>query len=264
MASRAVPPTPPPSPATDGRELAPVAVRAQILATEHWSLLATRSMTWSEVFSRTTMQFTVFSAAMVALALVAQTSDSAVDLRPFAMAVLALVLLIGVLTQLRVNNASSEDRALVMGMNRLRAAYLEIAPELRPYFITSSYDDEDGVIQTYSMGEGRRVSQVVASAGIFIALVNSAIAALLAGVVGHTLGGSTAVSVTVGLVAFVAYLAVSVLLGAQQYLRVRRVVSPRFPSGHAPSPAETEAAGPASRDDHGGQRGEQPRQVRRR
>ena len=30
----------------------PVAVRAQILATEHWSLLATRSMTWSEVMSR--------------------------------------------------------------------------------------------------------------------------------------------------------------------------------------------------------------------
>src|SRR5687768_15820738 len=29
------------------------ALRAQLLATEHWSLLATRSMTWSEIFSRT-------------------------------------------------------------------------------------------------------------------------------------------------------------------------------------------------------------------
>src|SRR5262249_7328844 len=28
------------------------AVRAQLLATEHWSLLAPRSMTWNEIFSR--------------------------------------------------------------------------------------------------------------------------------------------------------------------------------------------------------------------
>ncbi len=30
----------------------PASVRAQLLATEHWSLLATRSQTWSEVMSR--------------------------------------------------------------------------------------------------------------------------------------------------------------------------------------------------------------------
>ena len=39
------------------------AVRTQILATEHWSLLATRSMTWNEVFSRASMFITVLSAA---------------------------------------------------------------------------------------------------------------------------------------------------------------------------------------------------------
>jgi hypothetical protein len=50
------------------------AVRAQILATEHWSLLSTRSMTWNEVFSRAGMFVTVLSAAVVALALVAQVT----------------------------------------------------------------------------------------------------------------------------------------------------------------------------------------------
>jgi hypothetical protein len=40
-------------------------VRAQILATEHWSLLATRSMTWSEVMSRIVIHLTVLSAALV-------------------------------------------------------------------------------------------------------------------------------------------------------------------------------------------------------
>ena len=48
------------------------ALRAQILATEHWSLLATRSMTWSEIFSRTGIFLTVLSAIVVALSLVAQ------------------------------------------------------------------------------------------------------------------------------------------------------------------------------------------------
>jgi hypothetical protein len=50
------------------------AVRARILATEHWSLLAIRSMTWNEMFNRASLFITVLSAAVVALALVAQAT----------------------------------------------------------------------------------------------------------------------------------------------------------------------------------------------
>ena len=50
----------------------PASVRAQLLATEHWSLLATRSQTWSEVMSRIMAQFTFTSAVLVVLALVVQ------------------------------------------------------------------------------------------------------------------------------------------------------------------------------------------------
>ena len=50
----------------------PPSVRAQLLATEHWSLLATRSQTWSEVMSRIMAQFTFTSAVLVVLALVVQ------------------------------------------------------------------------------------------------------------------------------------------------------------------------------------------------
>jgi hypothetical protein len=46
-------------------------VRIQILATAHWSLLATRGMTWQEMFARAGMFLTVQSGATVALALVA-------------------------------------------------------------------------------------------------------------------------------------------------------------------------------------------------
>jgi hypothetical protein len=51
------------------------ALRLQVLATEHWSLLATRTMLWNESFSRTGMFLTVVSASVVGLALVGQAED---------------------------------------------------------------------------------------------------------------------------------------------------------------------------------------------
>ncbi|HEY8755067.1 MAG TPA: hypothetical protein VIN65_01765 [Candidatus Dormibacteraeota bacterium] len=48
------------------------ASKLQILATEHWSLLATRSMTFNEAMSRVTIFLAILSGAVIALALVAQ------------------------------------------------------------------------------------------------------------------------------------------------------------------------------------------------
>src|SRR5262245_24437288 len=67
-------PTAKPPPQLDQTGAA-ASLRAQILATEHWSLLATRSMTWNEIFSRTGTFLTVLSASVVALSLVAQATD---------------------------------------------------------------------------------------------------------------------------------------------------------------------------------------------
>jgi hypothetical protein len=47
-------------------------LRMQILSTEHWSLLATRSLTYSESFSRVALFVSVLSGAMIAIALIAQ------------------------------------------------------------------------------------------------------------------------------------------------------------------------------------------------
>jgi hypothetical protein len=88
-------------------------VRAQPLATEHASLLATRSMTWNEIFSRANMFFTVLSAAVIALALVAQATGFGPGFRLSAVLVLAVVLLVGVATSLRLSDANLEDLGLV-------------------------------------------------------------------------------------------------------------------------------------------------------
>jgi len=44
----------------------------QILATEHWSLLATRALTYQESLGRVNMFLAILSGAVIALALIAQ------------------------------------------------------------------------------------------------------------------------------------------------------------------------------------------------
>ena len=99
------------------------------------------------MFSRAGIFLTVVSASVVALALVAQATDFGDGFYVFALLVLPIVLVLGVGTLVRLGDALTEDVRLVFGMNRLRHAYLEIAPELEPYFVTSHYDDEEGVLE---------------------------------------------------------------------------------------------------------------------
>jgi len=124
------------------------ALRLQILATEHWSLLATRSLAWSEVFSRAGMYLSALSGAIVALALVGQGSDFGEPFRLFTLVLLPVVFFIGETTLTRLGAANKIDATCVVGMNRIRGAYLEMAPDLERYFVMSSHDDRRGVGQT--------------------------------------------------------------------------------------------------------------------
>ena len=74
------------------------ALRVQLLATEHWSLLATRSLSWNESFARAGMFLTLLSGAIVALALVAQATSFGDAFVLFAVMILPVVLFIGVAT----------------------------------------------------------------------------------------------------------------------------------------------------------------------
>ncbi|MET0956015.1 MAG: hypothetical protein ABWY68_08685, partial [Cryobacterium sp.] len=122
----------------------PPAVRAQLLATEHWSLLASRSTTQAEVLTRISMFLTLVSAGLVSLALAGQATDFDEGFPAIALTLLGIILLVGVLTEVRVINVSLEDLAYVLAMNRLRGAYAEIDPGVERYFMASRYDDLPG------------------------------------------------------------------------------------------------------------------------
>jgi hypothetical protein len=213
----------------DGEPSGSPAVRAQLLATEHWSLLAARGLTWSEVMSRITLHLTVTSAALVVLALATPASRFGTPFFVLAIGLTSAILVLGTLTGVRVHNASIDDAVMIAGMNRLRAAYLELVPSLADYFVTSPHDDLAGVTQTYTMGAPRSVtSHVVGSTSMFINIVNAITAGTLGALVGAAAGGSTLVISVVGVASGLLYLSVVMEVGRRSFKQL--AIPSRFPS----------------------------------
>ena len=97
-------------------------VRIQILATEHWSLLATRSLGYTDSFGRANMFFAVLSGAVIALALVAQGGRFDTMFFVAAILLLAIVFFVGMTTIARIGHLNADDVHWLMGMNRLRSS----------------------------------------------------------------------------------------------------------------------------------------------
>src|SRR5438445_11149848 len=116
----------------------------QILATEHWSLLATRALTYQESLGRVNMFLAILSGAVIALALVAQADHFGTAFISIAIFMLSVVLIVGVFTVARLMSLNRDDFRWVIGMNRLRNPYLDLHPELAPHFLHSTLDELPG------------------------------------------------------------------------------------------------------------------------
>ena len=161
------------------------AMRLQILSTEHWSLLASRSLAWNESFSRAGMFLTTLTGAIVALALVAQASAFGDAFTLFALVILPVVLFIGVTTGMRLGASNYHEAKCVVGMNRIRAAYLQLAPDLERYFVMSAHDDAQGIGITMGVSPGGAVywiGQMLAGTPTVVMIINSVLAGAIAAV----------------------------------------------------------------------------------
>ncbi|MFZ0325248.1 MAG: hypothetical protein WAN48_14105 [Actinomycetes bacterium] len=205
--------------------------RIQVLSTEQWSLITLRSNLWNEAFSRATMYLAVLSATVVALALVAQATDFGDSFLRFSLLLLPVVLIVGVSTFVRITHANVEDKQWLIAMNRIRRAYLDIAPELEPYFTTGSHDDEPGLVLSTGTLATRRtpLHGMVTSAGL-VAVMNAVVGAVFLGLAADEITGSP----TAGVVAGVATFALLVLLQANYYhrafVRFDQSIIVRFPT----------------------------------
>lgn len=157
----------------------------QILTTEHWSLLSTRTLGYHEMFGRTTIFVAAISGTVVALALVAQATRFGPETLSFGLVMISVALLIGVTTFVRCVAINYEDARWVTGMNLLRHAYLQIVPELEPFFLTGHEAEAD----RRSLGHGSRqrlanlANSLTTTSGV-VAALNSALAGTLASDVG--------------------------------------------------------------------------------
>src|SRR5262245_24547433 len=155
---------------------------ASILATEHWSLLAARSLIWNEAMSRATVFLTVLSASIIALALLADATGFGSQTTALALVLLPIVLLLGIATYTRLVQINTEEFQLVLAMNRLRNAYMQIDAGLERYFTTGHHDDEQGVIATYMLdGPSRRwlAAHFLVNTPTIVATVDAALAAAI-------------------------------------------------------------------------------------
>jgi hypothetical protein len=217
-----------------GRD-AGTAAKLQILATEHWSLLATRALTYNEALSRVTIFLAILSGALIALALVAQADHFGAIFISIAIPLLALVMFAGLITISRLTVLNGDDYRWVIGMNRLRHAYVEFHPELEQYFITSAYDDLPGALQTLGIDitAGRRLGSIFHVPQTLPGMVTVIVAAL-AGAIGALAALAIGIApLAIGLVAAVVFLVALVVMGIWNRRWIKRSppsLEPRFPS----------------------------------
>ena len=218
-----------PGPSSTGGLDSPYAL--QILTTEHWSLLASRSLGYTEAMSRASIFVAALAGAVVALALVAQATDFGDGFVAFALVLLPVVFFLGVVTIVRIAQVNTEDATWVQGMNRIRNAYLELAPELEPYFVTSRYDDDPGILVSTLARRAVRIplQGFVAIPGV-IAVLDAVVAGAAVGIAGLGLDLGTGLSRALGAGGFLVTLGAFVVYAFRTVGRHRRGLVVRFPT----------------------------------
>jgi hypothetical protein len=181
----------------------------QILATEHWSLLATRALTYQESLGRVNMFLAILSGAVIALALVAQADHFGPAFISIAIFMLAVVFVVGFFTVARLLALNRDDFQWVLAMNRIRHAYLAMHPELEKNFTTSGHDDLPGALQTLRIDTtgasalGSMVHNLQTLPGV-VSVIVAAVGGAIGGLVAAGFGASPLVILLAGIVTFVA------------------------------------------------------------
>ena len=212
-------------------------VTMQILSTEHWSLLSTRSLGYTESFSRVNMFFSVLTGAVIALALVAQAGRFNETFVVAAIVLLSIVIFVGIATIARVGQLNNEDALWVIGMNRIRHGYLDLHPELKDYFVTGQHDDVRGLLTTLGLsrvvpgqpslgGLGHIIQTLPGMLMIIVAVVAGAWGALVA----VALGASEPLAIATGAACFFLTVAANGIFARRSIVGSASTLAPKFPS----------------------------------
>jgi purine-cytosine permease-like protein len=202
----------------------------QVLTTEHWSLLASRSISWTESFSRATIFLTALSGAVVALALVGQSTDDPRAFVTFALILLPVVLAIGLATLLRLVQVSNLDLLYIQAMNRLRKAYLEVVPGVAPFMSTATHDDIASLHNTFGIRiRPNPIVQLFTTTPAVISLVCAVLVGVIVGIVVGQVGGALGETVASAIAGFVVSAFALQAYSRRAYRSLTDVLEIRFP-----------------------------------
>ena len=190
---------------------------------------AARGAIWQGIFSRTGTFLAIVSAAVVSLSLVVQATGFGQDFHIVALLVLPLVLLIGMATYTRLLEADIEDAWLVIGMNRLRHAYVGLVPGIEPYLVTGYHHDKAGILQTYGFGRRIGATHFFGGSPVIVGIVNAAISGVTAVIIASTLGAADWLLVAAGVVVALSAAAMLISIFVRRLRRFERDFVPRFP-----------------------------------
>jgi hypothetical protein len=210
----------------------------QILSTEHWSLLSARSLAYNEAFTRVGMFLTLLSMSFVGLALLAQAMDFTQDYLTIAAIVVAFDFLIGVLTFLRLAGTAREDLRATQGMNRIRQAYVRLAPQVEPFLSVGVNDDFASVLKTYQLDSkdaGSDLAYVFSTSQALVGIVMALVAGLEGAVIALLLGASMLPAILAAFLTTVGVIVIAIWWGFRQAAVYQAALEVRFPSETPPA-----------------------------
>jgi hypothetical protein len=164
----------------------------QFMTTEHFTLQTARAVANAEISSRLQLYLGTLSSSIIALALTAQLSGLGFAFRAFALVLLPVVFFLGVVTHGRVLQVNAEWRLYGQGMNRIRHYFLEVAPQMEPYFVLPASDDPLVTLAAVGIRTGGNPWwQALLTAGAIIVVVNSVLAGVFTGLLWRSVAGSS-------------------------------------------------------------------------
>ena len=202
----------------------------QFMTTEHFTLQTARAATVAEANGRAALFISAVSSGVVALAFIGQVSQMGEVFFLFALVLFPSLIFLGFVTFDRVLQTALEDWLYAVEINRIRRYYAEIAPEMKPYFIESTHDD-DAASVLQAIGIKPKTWQYFLTGSGMVGIINSILVGVFAGI-GLRFGVSLHVYATVGIGAVV--FAVSVWLHYKhqihRFTEVGERIKMHFPS----------------------------------
>ena len=184
-----------------------LAAAVSFATTEHFNLQTARAATVSEANGRAIIYLAALSSNLIALAFIGQMSRLGTAFYTSALILLPVLAFIGVVTFQRLVQSSIEDIAYAQRVARLRAFYLDVAPELEPFLLVVRGQAAEALLHHESLRPS--AWQLTLTTAGMVAVVNAAVIAAWAGLAVEALPiGSLAVALAAAAIAGAASLSI--------------------------------------------------------